>query len=195
MEDCRTDAIGAVNSFLRQTKADKEVEGRISLITFDSQSIDVIRDKAPAGSCAELEPDEYQPRASTPLLDAVGHGVALLDKAHERDERCVLAVMTDGLENASREYTKDTIKALLERKQKEDGWLIVYLGADHNAWSQAGGRARFCRRQCGEVRQGGIQRHHGLAEDAPDALRQGAEPAAGIAARRLHGRGARGHGR
>ncbi|MFM9943470.1 MAG: hypothetical protein ACKVP7_28730 [Hyphomicrobiaceae bacterium] len=137
MEDCRTDAIGAVNSYLRQTKADASVDARISLIIFDSQSIDVIRDRAPAQSCAELQPDEYQPRASTPLLDAVGHGVALLDKGTDSNERRVLAIMTDGLENASREYTKETIKALLDRKQKEDGWLILYLGADHDAWLQA----------------------------------------------------------
>jgi hypothetical protein len=138
MEDCRTDAVGAVNSYLRQMKDDKQMEARISLITFDSQSIDLLRDRAPAGSCADLAEEEYQPRASTPLLDAVGHGAAVLDKRKEADERCILAVMTDGLENASREYTKETIKALLDRKQKEDGWLVVYLGAGHDAWAQAG---------------------------------------------------------
>lgn len=137
MEDCRTDAIGAVNSYLRQVKTDKEMEASISLITFNSQSIDVIRDHVPAGSCAELAPDEYQPRASTPLLDAVGHGVMLLDKRKSANERCMLAIMTDGLENASREYTKETIKALLDRKQKEDSWLVLYLGAGHDAWAQA----------------------------------------------------------
>src|SRR5215470_11051584 len=137
MEDCRTDAIGAVNSYLRQVKNDKDMEASISLITFDSQSIEVIRDKAPAGSCAELAPSEYQPRASTPLLDAVGYGVSLLDKRKAADERCILAIMTDGLENASREYTKETIKTLLDRKQKEDGWLVLYLGAGHDAWAQA----------------------------------------------------------
>src|SRR5262245_19475693 len=83
MENCRTDAIGAVNSYLRQVKDDKEIHASISLITFDSQSIDVIRDKAPAGSCAEMAASEYQPRASTLLLDAVGYGVALLDKRKE----------------------------------------------------------------------------------------------------------------
>lgn len=138
MEDCRTDAIGAVNSYLRQVKTDKEMEASISLITFDSQSIDVIRDHVPAGSCAELAALEYQPRASTPLLDAVGYGVMLLDKRKAANERCILAVMTDGLENASREYTKETIKALLDRKQKEDGWLVLYLGTGHDAWTQAG---------------------------------------------------------
>jgi hypothetical protein len=66
MEDCRTDAIGAVDSHLRQVKDDKEMEASISLITFESQAIEVIRDKAPAASCAELAASEYQPRASTP---------------------------------------------------------------------------------------------------------------------------------
>lgn len=137
MEDCRADAIGAVNSYLRQVKDDKDMEADVSLIIFDSQGIDVIRDRAPAGSCAELAPGEYQPRAQTPLLDAVGHGAAHLDRNKEPGERCILAIMTDGLENASREYTKETVKVLLDRKQKEDGWLVLYLGAGHDAWAQA----------------------------------------------------------
>jgi hypothetical protein len=139
MEDCRADAIGAVNSYLRQVKNDRQLEAKISLIIFDSQSIDVIRDRLPVADCADLEPGEYQPRAQTPLLDAVGHGVSLLDKSKQPGERSILAIMTDGLENASHEYTKDTIKALLDRKQKEDGWLVLYLGAGHDAWHQARG--------------------------------------------------------
>lgn len=138
MESCRTDAIGAVNGYLRQVKGDAEMAARISLVTFDSQSIDVIRDRVAAKSCPDLDPNEYQPRAGTPLLDAVGSAAALLARHAEQGERCILAVMTDGLENASREYTKDQIKALLERKQKEDGWLVVYLGAGHDSWAQAG---------------------------------------------------------
>jgi hypothetical protein len=137
MEDCRADAIGAVNSYLRQVKDDKEQNASVSLIIFDSQGIDVIRDRVPIASCAELGSEEYQPRAQTPLLDAVGHGAALLDKREEPGERTVLAIMTDGQENASREYTKETIKALLDRKQKEEGWLVLYLGAGHDAWDQA----------------------------------------------------------
>ena len=137
MEDCRADAIGAVNSYLRQVKEDRDLDARVSLVIFDSHGIDVIRDRVPAGTCAELGPGEYQPRAQTPLLDAVGHGAALLDRSKEPGERCILAIMTDGLENASREYTKETIKTLLDRKQKEDGWLVLYLGAGHDAWEQA----------------------------------------------------------
>ena len=137
MESCRTDALGAVNSFLRQMKEDKASDTRVTLIIFDSDSIDVIRDKVPVGTCAELKPEEYQPRASTPLFDAVGRGVSLLDASAKTGERQSLAIMTDGMENASREYNRETLKRLLDRKQKEDGWLITYLGADHDAWDQA----------------------------------------------------------
>jgi hypothetical protein len=137
MEDCRSDAVGAVNSYLRQLQDDKDVEADVSLMIFDSQSIDLIRDHVPARSCAELGLSEYQPRAATPLLDAVGHGVAVLAKSVRAGERRILAIMTDGLENASKEYSKDTIKALLDRKQQEEGWLVLYLGAGHDAWSQA----------------------------------------------------------
>jgi hypothetical protein len=138
MEDCRADAIGAVNSYLRKVREDKEMQARITLITFDSQSIDTIRDAVPAETCPELAKSEYEPRAWTPLLDAVGQGITMLDRRASTDERCILAVMTDGLENASREYTKETLKAALDRKQNENGWLVIYLGAGHDSWAQAG---------------------------------------------------------
>jgi Mg-chelatase subunit ChlD len=137
MEDCRADAIGAVNSYLRQVRDDRAMDARITLITFDSESIDTIRDRVPGATCPELKPEEYQPRASTPLLDAVGHAAGLLDRLSTDGERRILAVMTDGLENASKEYTRERLKALLDRRQNEDGWLVLYLGAGHDSWAQA----------------------------------------------------------
>ena len=131
-----TDAIGAVNSYLWQVKDDKDMEPSISLITSTSQSIEVIRDKVPAGSCAELAARNIsrapRPRCSTPLDTAW----RCSKSARSRASAAILAVMTDGLENASREYTKETIKALLDRKQKEEGWLVLYLGTGHDAWAQ-----------------------------------------------------------
>jgi hypothetical protein len=184
MEDCRTDAIGAVNSYLRQVKGDKNTQASISLITFVSQSIEVIRIRSPSKSCVELASSEYQPRASTPLLDAVGHGVALLDKRKAAGER-ILTVMTDRLENASREYTKETIEALLGRKQKEEGWLVLYLGADHDAWAQAsamglhaGNVAAFDKLAVGASMAaiGGRSKRYAEAVDGPARLYQAASP-------------------
>jgi hypothetical protein len=176
MEDCRADAIGAVNSYLRQVKNDKELDARVSLMIFDSQGIDVLRDRVPIASCADLGEGEYQPRAQTPLLDAVGHGAGLLDKGKAPDERCILAIMTDGLENASREYTKEAIKALLDRKQKDDGWLVLYLGAGHDAWEQArtmglhaGNVAAFSKKQFAASMASVASRGHRFAVSAEPA--------------------------
>ena len=137
MESCRTDAVGAVNSYLRQVRNDKSMDARLSVVIFDSQSIDTIRDRVPVNACPELTLEEYQPRGATPLLDAVGYSVGILDALSGKDERRIMAIMTDGLENASREYTREQLRSVLNRKQKEDGWLILYLGAGHDSWSQA----------------------------------------------------------
>lgn len=137
MEDARVDAVNAVNSYLRQLRSDPKLNARLSIVTFDSQGIDTIRDRVPVKICPELTLEEYEPRGATPLLDAVGYSVGILDCLSEKTERRIMAIMTDGLENASREYTRGQLKALLDRKQKQDGWLIVYLGAGHDSWNQA----------------------------------------------------------
>lgn len=138
MESCRMDALGAVNGYLRQVREDAEMNAHASVILFDTGSIDRIRDHVAAGSCADITADEYQPRGGTPLLDAVGHAVGALEKHSKPNTRSILVVMTDGEENSSTEYTKDAIAKLLKRKQDDDGWLVVYLGANHDAWAQAG---------------------------------------------------------
>jgi Mg-chelatase subunit ChlD len=137
METCRLDALGAVNSYLRQVRDDADLTARVSVVLFDTQGIDRIRDHVPIASCPDVTAEEYQPRGGTPLLDAVGHAAGLLESRSERDIRSILVIMTDGHENSSREHTKETIAALLRRKQQENNWLVVYLGADHDAWDQA----------------------------------------------------------
>lgn len=137
MESCRMDALGAVNGYLRQVREDAEMNAHASVILFDTGSIDRIRDHVPVATCPEVTPDEYQPRGGTPLLDAVGHAVGLLETHSKPDARSILVVMTDGQENSSREYTKEAIAKLLKRKQDEESWLVVYLGANHDAWAQA----------------------------------------------------------
>jgi hypothetical protein len=160
MEMCRTEAISAVNSYLKQLQADETVDARLSVVIFDSESIDSIRDRVPVADCAPISLEEYQPRGASPLLDAVGYSVGLLDCLSHKQERRIMAIMTDGLENASREYTRESLRGLLEGKQKFDGWLIMYLGTGHDSWSQA--------------RQIGISAHH-TADFSVDAIGSTAE--------------------
>ena len=113
MESCRRETVSALNEYLSSLKSDPEIKARISPSTFDSESIDLIRDKVSDENCPPLSEGDYQPRAMTPLFDAVGQAITKMDRAEKRPhERMALVILTDGLENASREYSADAVKNL-----------------------------------------------------------------------------------
>lgn len=139
MESCRDTAIDAFNEYVMGLRRSDDVDARLSLTIFDSQSIDTLQRAEPARSFLELSRNNYVPRASTPLLDAIGHVVADIDQAPLRDgEKVALVILTDGHENASKEHTKDTIRALLKDRQDNKNWLVVFLAADVDAFTEAG---------------------------------------------------------
>ena len=140
MESNRDGTIDAVNEYVNGLKLSDDVDARYSLTIFDSQSIDAIVNATPVAEVAKLTRETYVPRASTPLLDAIGHVVTETDGAKLRaDEKVALVIVTDGLENASKEYKKDTVRKLLEGRQKDKGWLVTFLGADIDAFAEGGG--------------------------------------------------------
>jgi hypothetical protein len=105
---------------------------------FDSQSIDMAQHLAPAKTSLELSRSTYVPRAGTPLLDAIGRAVAEIDNTQLRPkEKIGLVILTDGFENASTEHTKDSIRKLLTDRQDNKGWLVTFLGADIDAFTDA----------------------------------------------------------
>ncbi len=130
------EAINGVNHYIKDLAADTGLKVRASVTIFDSTSIDLIRDRAKAKKWRDITLDECAPRASTPLLDAVGQTVNAISA--KEGENVAIAVMTDGYENASHEFTKEQIAALLKEKQEKENWLVLYLGANHDAWGQAG---------------------------------------------------------
>jgi hypothetical protein len=139
MENCRDTTIDAFNEYVMGLRRSDEVDARLSLTIFDSQSIDTLQHLEPAKSFIELSRQTYVPRASTPLLDAIGHVVAEIDKVETKPgEKVSLVILTDGLENASKEHTKDSIKKLLTDRQDNKGWLVTFLGADVDAFTEAG---------------------------------------------------------
>lgn len=139
MENCRDTTIDAFNEYVMGLRRSDDVDARLSLTIFDSQSIDTLQSAEPAKTFMELTRQNYVPRASTPLLDAIGHVVADIDKTALRaGEKAALVILTDGLENASREHTKETIRKLLTDRQDNKGWLVTFLGADVDAFADAG---------------------------------------------------------
>ena len=135
-----SDVIGGVNAFLAdQRKIDAPCS--IAFVRFDAQAIERFRPMMALKLCTDLELHEYQPRGATPLLDAVGQTITQLDAdwAREWPDRCIVVIVTDGLENASREYSKAKIKAMIEARQASDQWQFIFLGANIDAFAEAGG--------------------------------------------------------
>ncbi len=83
----------------------------------------------------------YMPLDSTALYDAIGHGMATAKDqwgTSEKPYRVIFIIMTDGFENASKEYSKDMIVSEIKKREEAGNWTFVYLGADQDAWSIAG---------------------------------------------------------
>ncbi len=136
MASCKEITIDSINSFLEEQRKNN-VDGALTISLFDNRSIDVPINSLPIRKVEKLNYDFLQPRGSTPLLDAIGLAINELDNHRiKENEKKVLVIVTDGLENASREYDSKAVKTLIEEKT-EQGWLIIYLGADHDAILQS----------------------------------------------------------
>jgi len=136
MSSCKEETVASVNEYINEIQKEA-VEGVFTLSTFDNRSIDIPISRIPIRELTTLGEDILMPRGGTPLYDAIGTAVHDLSAfTYTENEKKVLVIVTDGYENASREYTSDAIKQLIEEKTKE-GWLILYLGADHDAFTQS----------------------------------------------------------
>jgi len=129
MQAIHDDALGGVNSYIASAKQDRALyESRFSLITFNSESVDAIRKNEIMEEVKPIGSDEYRCAGWTPLYDAIGRGIGILDEAlGGKEGKAILVVMTDGQENASREFSHDKITSLLKSRQ-EQGWLVTFLG-------------------------------------------------------------------
>ena len=131
MENCREDTIGGFNAFLREQKA---LGGTLSLILFDHEYTPLY-DKKDICDVDPMTTETFVPRGSTALLDAIGKTIKAVEAEDSRTP--IVAILTDGLENASTKFTKAHIKDLIDQKTKE-GWTFMYLGANQDAFQEAG---------------------------------------------------------
>lgn len=128
------------NEFIHAFKDD--ADARIWLAWFDQSPGEArtrfkIKGEA-AASVAQLKPSDYVPRGMTPLNDAIADAVAALDSAIDEGDVVFLAVITDGMENAS-EHSDSSIKQLLEQRE-QDGWGVVLIGANQDTAATAASR-------------------------------------------------------
>ncbi|MEO1589844.1 MAG: vWA domain-containing protein [Cyanobacteria bacterium J06632_22] len=143
MQSIRQDTIGGFNAFLNQQKEEPDL-ATLTLVQFDSQDpYEVVHNFRAIQSVPELTQATFVPRASTPLLDAMGRCINDLEQnlmaiaEAERPARMVVVVITDGQENASREFRAEQVRSMIQEKQDNNDWQFVFLSADLAAINDA----------------------------------------------------------
>lgn len=141
MFEVRDDTIGGVNSLIDKNRK-AHGDAVLSLVLFNESS-KVVYDRVDIREVRPLTPADYAPSGCTALLDAVGGAIKRIRNVQRympegyRPERTVFAIATDGYENASRDYTYQQVKALIE-EQTAAGWEILFLGANIDVAAEAG---------------------------------------------------------
>ena len=130
--------ISGFNEYL-QTQQAEPGKTLFSLTTFDTQfqSVHVAK---PITEVAPLNRGTYRPGGMTALYDALAETLTRVEDrvtaaGKDKADVVLFVVMTDGEENASHEYTADSIKPMVERAEKELGYTFVFLGANQNVWA------------------------------------------------------------
>lgn len=142
MTSIRKQAVDSVNETFgcirSMRKKNAEQEQFVTLVAFCGCEQKVIYENAPIEKVNDITPSDYEPCCMTPLYDAIGNVCTRLHTTVKDDESASVAVtiVTDGYENASREFSAKAIKALIEA-YKQEGWMFAYIGADHDVESVA----------------------------------------------------------
>lgn len=147
MGSIRTDTIGSFNTFLAEQKAlDADVTFSLTMFSLTSME-ETYRPQYKSILLADVKPlteGIYRPRGTTPLLDAIGGtvdglGARLADMPElERPDQVIVVILTDGQENASREYTADQVREKIARQRDTYKWEFVFLGCGIDAFAVAG---------------------------------------------------------
>lgn len=135
------DTIGGFNSMLERQKKEAG-EARVTTVLFDDQ-YELLHDRIDLQGVAPITDREYYVRGCTALLDAMGRtiqkiaGVQKQTAPEQRADHVMFVITTDGYENASREYTADQIRRMVEQQKEKYGWEFLFLGANIDAISTA----------------------------------------------------------
>ena len=138
------DTIGGFNSMLAKQKTNSS-EAYVTTVLFDNR-IRVLHDRLPLREVAPMTDTDYTVGGSTALLDAVGSTIQHIARIHKyahpdhKPTKTLFVIITDGMENASRQYTYDKVKALISHEQEKYGWEFLFLGANIDAAAEG---ARF----------------------------------------------------
>ena len=142
MSGLEADTIGGFNSMIEKQKKE-DGEAYVSVILFDDRT-EVLYDRVDIRKIEPMNDKQYYVRGCTALLDAVGGAIHHTGNVHkyarEEDvpEKTIFIITTDGMENASRQYTYDKVRHMIERQKERYHWEFMFLGANIDAVKEAG---------------------------------------------------------
>ena len=142
MAGLESDTIGGFNSLIAKQKKE-DGQALVSTVLFDDRS-EVLHDRVPLDRIAPMTDDDYFVRGCTALLDAVGGAIHHIGNVHkyarpeDRPEKTMVIITTDGMENASKRYTYEKVKSMIELQKEKYGWEFIFLGANIDAVEVAG---------------------------------------------------------
>ncbi len=132
-----SDTIGGFNSMLAKQR-NQPGDAFVTTVLFDNR-IKVLHDRLPIEQVPNMTDTDYTVGSTTALLDAVGSTIRHIARIHKYaraadvPEKTLFVIITDGMENASREYTYDRVKELIAHEQSKYGWEFLFLGANIDA--------------------------------------------------------------
>lgn len=186
MGGLESDTIGGFNSLISKQKKE-DGEAYVSTVLFDDRC-EVLYDRISLDKIEPMNDSQYYVRGCTALLDAIGgaiHHIGNIHKyAREEDvpEKTLFIITTDGLENASREYSAEKVKKMIKKQQEKYGWEFLFLGANIDAVSTAssfgireGNAVNYCNDSVG------IEKNYSVLSKAVSRFRSAKSSASGKA--------------
>lgn len=141
MQPLADDTVGGFNGFIEQQQWEPG-DAEVTLVLFNHR-YEIAFSAKQLGDVEPISKKAYKPFGGTALLDAIGRGIHDLEcklaAADEKDRpgKVLVAIMTDGEENASLEYSREQIKKLIKERTEKDGWSFLFLGANIDAFAEA----------------------------------------------------------
>ena len=137
MAGLESDTIGGFNAMIeKQRKTDGECY--VSTVLFDNES-EVLHDRVRLADIKPMTDRDYTVRGCTALIDALGGAIHHIGNIHKYARKedvpahTMFIITTDGMENASRRYSSDDVKKMIERQKEKYGWEFLFIGANIDA--------------------------------------------------------------
>lgn len=135
MKSILANTVIGLNAYLEEAR--KTPELAFTMLRFDTISTDIVYRRTAMAEVPDLTAADIEPRGGTPLIDAICIAIGTAQQEYKDDDRVVFVIMTDGQENASREFTLSQLHDMIKERTRV-GWQFIFLGASIDAYADAG---------------------------------------------------------